>query len=125
MGLKGRKYCGIDAKPCLENNPLRYINGARTAMQRRGINCHFYQKGDRVYFATLKAVSAGQELIVDYGENYWEGTRRNARVSEILALQALIRKQLREAKTAKQRAKLQVELEDAIEDMDDFIEDES
>mmetsp|Transcript_59842 Transcript_59842/g.165526 ORF Transcript_59842/g.165526 Transcript_59842/m.165526 type:complete len:213 (-) Transcript_59842:163-801(-) len=73
----------IDAKAVMENNPLRYANGARTASQRKRVNLKSQQRGRNVYFVTIRKVAAGEELLLDYGPNYWTGMRYQTRAKEL------------------------------------------
>ena len=61
----------IDAKNKRKSNFLRYINGAKTSSQRRKINTTAYQYKEKIFYKTTKAVKAGEELIIDYGDSYW------------------------------------------------------
>ena len=50
---------------------LRYVNGANTAKQKKKINVESYQYAGRIFFRANKDIKKGQELIIDYGDNYW------------------------------------------------------
>eukprot|EP00928_Gymnodinium_smaydae_P022998 TRINITY_DN19146_c0_g2_i1.p1 TRINITY_DN19146_c0_g2~~TRINITY_DN19146_c0_g2_i1.p1 ORF type:complete len:211 (-),score=65.82 TRINITY_DN19146_c0_g2_i1:182-763(-) len=127
MGLKGAtpksKVFAVDARLLVDGNPLRYVNGAKTAAQRRRINCKMQCMSDKVYYITTKPVRAGEEFVVDYGENYWNGMAYNSRLGELRAKQELVRKELKKATSAAKRAKLEEELEDALEEEAELRED--
>mmetsp|Transcript_5316 Transcript_5316/g.15051 ORF Transcript_5316/g.15051 Transcript_5316/m.15051 type:complete len:237 (-) Transcript_5316:87-797(-) len=74
----------IDAKDTLEDNPLRYVNGACTAGQRKRINIFSRQRGANMYFVTSRRVAAGEELVIDYGPEYWKSQRFQHRRSELV-----------------------------------------
>mmetsp|Transcript_11070 Transcript_11070/g.20124 ORF Transcript_11070/g.20124 Transcript_11070/m.20124 type:complete len:183 (+) Transcript_11070:61-609(+) len=116
MGLFGRnmKHVAIDAKN--EAHPLRYVNGARTEMQRKLINCKIVQSRGKVYYETTRSVKAGEELIVDYGKGYWDGVMHMHELGNLRGLQKALRQELRAASTAAERERLQAELEDAIDE---------
>ena len=59
----------IDAKK--EGGYLRYVNGAMTSAQRKKINVEAYQYGERIFFRANKNIKPGQEILIDYGDNYW------------------------------------------------------
>jgi len=73
----------IDAKDPERGNLLRYINDSRDASRN---NCDFFQSNngdltDRdddlkraVGVKLLRDVAAGEELFLDYGEEYWKST---------------------------------------------------
>jgi len=65
-------FC-LDAKPATEKNPLRYANGARFASQCPLVNLESCEYDGALYFRTLRAVPAQTELVLDYGDYYWDG----------------------------------------------------
>mmetsp|Transcript_75190 Transcript_75190/g.220422 ORF Transcript_75190/g.220422 Transcript_75190/m.220422 type:complete len:220 (+) Transcript_75190:94-753(+) len=73
----------IDARAACKDNPLRYANGARTPCQRKRINLRSHQRGKNVYFITTRQVAAGEELLLDYGPDYWRGMRYQTREREL------------------------------------------
>lgn len=123
MGLIHPKFVGVDALMHTERNPCRYVNAAKTAAQRQKINCYYFQKGTRVYYATLKNVRANEELLVDYGEAYWLGLKRNATLARLQERETQLLKKLRGAK-AGERVWLEEKLEEAREALEDFYEDD-
>lgn len=56
----------IDAEKC--GNEFRYINHSSTPSK---VNVMFYAHLKEVWVVTLTEISANQELLVDYGEEYW------------------------------------------------------
>merc|ERR1711924_209775 len=91
--LRGNvKGCaGIDGKHTLQDNPLRYVNGARTAEQLRRVNVKSKQRGGNIYYTTTRRVAAGEELLINYGPEYFEGARYHQRAKEL-------RKEMRQTK---------------------------
>jgi len=66
----------VDAKAFKKNNPLRYVNGAKTRNQKSKINCEVKflgpdYKNMKVYYMTIKDVLPGEELIISYGNQYF------------------------------------------------------
>jgi SET domain-containing protein len=66
----------VDAKPIRKNNPLRYVNGAKTSLQKKKINCEVKFFGAtpstmKVYYMTTKDVLPNEELLVSYGDYYF------------------------------------------------------
>jgi hypothetical protein len=47
------------------------INGARTKYQQRLINARLHERGGRVFVVTTRPVTRGEELILEYGDEYW------------------------------------------------------
>ncbi len=68
----------IDAK----DNPevyARYANDAEglTNVKHLFNNCEFTNIEGRIYIKALKNISAGEEILIGYGQDYWETVRRN------------------------------------------------
>lgn len=61
----------IDALPHEHSNIMKFVNGVKTAQQRKRQNCEAYQHGSKIYYRTTRDVKAGEELLVDYGPTYW------------------------------------------------------
>ena len=61
----------IDAQNKKKSNWLRYVNGAKTKSQKRKINVEAYQYGEKVFYRTIKKIKEKEELIIDYGDEYW------------------------------------------------------
>lgn len=67
--FRGKYYLFyIDAK---RGDDLRFVNGAHSKKQKKRINIESYQYGERIFYRTTKAIKAGEELLIDYGDNYW------------------------------------------------------
>lgn len=70
--FEGRYYTFyIDAKDPRRSSELRYVNGARTPAQKRKINVEAYQYKEKIYYRATRTIRAGEELLIDYGDNYW------------------------------------------------------
>lgn len=66
----------VDAKKFKRNNPLRYVNGAKTKVQKSKINCDVKFLGPshnslKVYYMTTTNILPGEELIISYGNKYF------------------------------------------------------
>ena len=61
----------IDALPHEHSNIMKFVNGVKTAQQRKRQNCEAYQRNNKIYYRTIRDVKAGEELLVDYGPTYW------------------------------------------------------
>jgi hypothetical protein len=66
----------VDAKNFKKNNPLRYVNGAKTPLQKSRINCEVKFIGSnpknlKVYYMTTKNILPDEELIISYGNKYF------------------------------------------------------
>lgn len=66
----------VDAQKFKTNNPLRYVNGAKTRRQKEKINCEVRFIGPdhnqlKVYYMTTKNIMPGEELIINYGDEYF------------------------------------------------------
>lgn len=125
MGLSGSsKFCAVDALDFLHLNPCRYINGARTSSQHRKINSAWVQERGQVQNVTLKKVAKGQELIVDYGCQYWVLYKHNVKMLDICKRRVALKNRLSLAKTMKEKARvhehlidLQIEEEELVDDL--------
>jgi SET domain-containing protein len=51
--------------------PMRFVNGAKTKAQQKKVNVYALQRGQRIYFRTHRPVAPSEELLIDYGESYW------------------------------------------------------
>lgn len=71
IDLPGGKRAYIDARPVKRDNPLRYVNGARTRAQKRRVNVEAYQYAQRIWYRTTKDVKPGEEFLIDYGDEYF------------------------------------------------------
>ncbi|CAE8640649.1 unnamed protein product [Polarella glacialis] len=67
-------FC-VDSAKVSQNNPTRFINGAKDLKQCNNINVEICEFGKVAYFRTTRAVPAGAELVTDYGPSYWDDFR--------------------------------------------------
>lgn len=60
----------------------RFANDARGIARMKGLsnNADYVEEGLRVYIESKKNIPAGEEILVDYGKEYWEVIRHNLRV---------------------------------------------
>lgn len=115
------KAAALDAKACRRHNPLRYVNGAKTAQQARRVNVKMScRRGGEVHFHTIRPVRAGTEFIVDYGASYWVGMEHNARLAELQKAVREARARVQAAASPQRRAALRA-ARDALED---FVEND-
>ena len=69
---RGRYYTFyIDASNPKKSGLLRYVNGALGKQQRKAINVESYQYAEKIYYRATKNIKPGDEIIIDYGDNYW------------------------------------------------------
>lgn len=61
----------VDALDNSHANIIKFINGVKTSQQKKKQNCVSYQYKEAIYYKTTREVKAGEELLVDYGDNYW------------------------------------------------------
>lgn len=63
----------------LEGNEMRFINDSRGMVPQPPYNVQFMQDSSgpipRLYVEAIANIAAGQELFLDYGDNYWKITR--------------------------------------------------
>jgi SET domain-containing protein len=71
----------IDASP-YKKALGRYANDARGMKRVKGIdnNSVYEQDNNRVYIQSTKAIPANNEILVEYGKEYWDSIRHNIRV---------------------------------------------
>ena len=66
----------VDAIDFPRDNPLRYVNGAKTPTQVKKINCEVRFIGEpgkeKVYYLITKNIPSGEELIISYGKIYFK-----------------------------------------------------
>merc|ERR1711862_12885 len=94
--------------------PLRYVNGARTPSQKKQVNVKAKQLGEKVHFFTTKRVNVGDELLIDYGPQYFEGLRYQTRLGEyrreILRVKSALRSLPRSAKSKRESLEASLEI---------------
>ncbi|HVU98172.1 MAG TPA: SET domain-containing protein [Puia sp.] len=68
----------IDAFPTKEAL-ARYANDAKGIVRTEGLNnnCTYRIEGRRVFIYSMKKISAGSELFVGYGKEYWDIIKEN------------------------------------------------
>jgi len=67
---KEPSYC-IDSSKAKTGNPARYVNAAAQREQCAHVNVEICEIGDVMYFRATRPISAGTELVTDYGDFYW------------------------------------------------------
>ena len=62
----------------------RYANDARGLQRVKGIsnNAEYVEDGLKVYIESKKDIPAGEEILVEYGKEYWDVIRHNQMVDE-------------------------------------------
>lgn len=67
---KGHVIDASDSKDSLG----RYANDARGLQRLAGLsnNCKYIRYGKRVFLESFKKISAGSEILVNYGKDYWD-----------------------------------------------------
>jgi SET domain-containing protein len=60
----------------------RYANDARGLCRVKGIsnNSEYVEEGLKVFIKSKKDITAGTEILVEYGKEYWEVIRHNLKV---------------------------------------------
>lgn len=60
----------------------RYANDARGLQRVKGIrnNAAYVEEGIKVYIESRKDIPAGEEILVEYGKEYWDVIRHNIKV---------------------------------------------
>ena len=100
----------IDALP-VKSALARYANDARGLSKVKGINnnCDYISDGLKAYIESKKDISAGSEIFVDYGKDYWKVIRENIKLrakEEKERLKKLAKtKKLNGVKSMKKRAR--------------------
>lgn len=67
--LKNNLY--LDARTHLKNNPMRYVNGCMGLCQCKHENVTAIEKNKKLYYKSIKPIKKGEELIIDYGDEYF------------------------------------------------------
>lgn len=73
----------IDAAP-YKKALARFANDARGLSRVKGVtnNAVYEEDGLRVYITAKKDIPAGQEILVDYGKEYWDSVRHNIKIDK-------------------------------------------
>ncbi|MEO7394247.1 MAG: SET domain-containing protein [Chitinophagaceae bacterium] len=63
----------------------RYANDAKGLQRVKGItnNAEYIEDGLKVYIQSKKDISAGTEIFVEYGKEYWDVIRHNMKVDDL------------------------------------------
>jgi len=72
----------VDARFKKHSNWTRYVNGAKSKEQQEFVNIGSYQYGGKLFYRTNKDVHEGEELLVDYGSDYWSSDEEDDSDSE-------------------------------------------
>jgi len=67
----------IDGTDFKENNPLRYVNGAKNEDERKLLNTVMKNQEGNIHYYTSRDIYEGEELFIDYGVNYWKHRKEN------------------------------------------------
>jgi SET domain-containing protein len=72
----------IDASP-YKKALARFANDARGISKVQGItnNAEYKEYGLKVFIVATKNISAGHEILVDYGKDYWKVIRYNRKLA--------------------------------------------
>lgn len=62
----------------------RYANDARGLVKIKGVtnNCDYISDGLHAYIESKKDIPAGDEILVDYGKDYWKVIRENIKLRQ-------------------------------------------
>jgi uncharacterized protein len=62
----------------------RYANDAKGLIRVKGIsnNAEYKEEGIKVFIVAKKDISAGAEILVDYGKEYWQVIRHNQEIDK-------------------------------------------
>ena len=67
---QGRYYLFyVDAK---SGDLLKYVNGASSKEEKTKINVEAYQYAEKIFFRSTRIIYPQEELLIDYGDNYWQ-----------------------------------------------------
>lgn len=71
----------INALP-VKSALARYANDARGLVRIKGVtnNCDYITEGKKAYIESKKDIDAGEEILVDYGTDYWKVIRENMKM---------------------------------------------
>jgi SET domain-containing protein len=66
------------------NAMARYANDARGLQRVKGVsnNSEYVEEGLRVYIESRKDIQPGEEILVEYGKEYWDVIRHNMKVEK-------------------------------------------
>ncbi|MBX3257800.1 MAG: SET domain-containing protein-lysine N-methyltransferase [Chitinophagaceae bacterium] len=74
----------IDAKPHV-HALARYANDAAglEKVKRLKNNCVYKPRGKRIFIHTVRDIQPGEEILVEYGKEYWDTIRENIRIENM------------------------------------------
>jgi uncharacterized protein len=63
----------IDGRPSIKTL-ARYANDANGSSKLTGLknNCEYVAEGDRCYIDSTRLINKGNEILVDYGKEFWQ-----------------------------------------------------
>jgi len=63
----------------------RYANDARGLSRVKGVNnnSEYTEDEKKVYITSRKDIPAGEEILVEYGKEYWDVIRHNIKIEEL------------------------------------------
>ena len=61
----------VDARLLKYANWCRFVNSIKKPHQRKKENVRYYQYGQKIWLKTTRDIKEGEELICDYGDEYW------------------------------------------------------
>lgn len=66
-----------------KKSKARYANDARGLKRIKGFsnNAAYTERGSRVFIESTKDIAPGEEILVNYGKEYWEAIRHNQKIS--------------------------------------------
>jgi hypothetical protein len=72
----------IDARP-YKKTLARYANDARGLYSLKGVrnNSKYVEDGFKVFIEATKDIKRGEEILVDYGKEYWDAIRYNIKLA--------------------------------------------
>lgn len=78
-----KRYHVIDASR-YSSALARYANDARGLQRVKGMtnNSEYVEDGLKVYIESRKDIPAGEEILVEYGKEYWDVIRHNLKIDE-------------------------------------------
>lgn len=78
-----KQYHTIDARPYVKS-VARYANDAKGFTRIKGLknNCVYIIDGLRVFVESTRNISAGEEILIDYGKEYWQIMKENRLIEQ-------------------------------------------
>ena len=69
--VRGGSNLFVDATSMRHSNWTRFINSVKQRHQRQKENVRYYQYKERIWIKTTRKIKQNEELIGDYGDEYW------------------------------------------------------